>query len=52
MFYATFADKVAQTLFVVHETWHTTLLGVYYCVAMIRIVNHSHMLEISQYVAI
>ena len=45
-FFGTFAHNVAQTLFVLHETWHTTLFGIYYCVEVVRIVNHNHMLEI------
>ena len=44
--------KLAQTLFVLHETWHTTLLGKYYCVEVVRIENHCHMLQITCYVAI
>ena len=43
--FCTFANKVAQTWFVLHETWHTTLFGMYYCVEVVRIENHSHMLE-------
>ena len=43
----TFAHKVAQTWFVLKETWHTTLFGIYYCVEMVRIENYSHMLEIT-----
>ena len=45
-FFGTFADKVAQTRFVLHDTWHTTLFGLYYCVKVVRIKNQSHMLEI------
>ena len=45
--FATFAHKVAQTWFVFHETWHTTLFGIYHCVEAVRIENHSHMLEIT-----
>ena len=41
--FGTFAHKVAQSLFVLHETWHTTLFGTYYCVEVVRIVNHRHM---------
>ena len=44
--FATFAHKVAQTWFDLHETWHTTLLGIYYCVEVVWIENHCHMLEI------
>ena len=42
----TFAHKVAQTWFVLHETWHTTLFGIYYFVEVVRIEKYSHMLEI------
>ena len=45
--FGTFRYKVAQTWFVLHETWHTTLFGIYYCVEVVRIENHSHMLEIT-----
>ena len=44
-FFGTFAHKVAQTWFVLHETWHTTLFGKYYCVEMVRTKNPSHMLQ-------
>ena len=39
--------KVAQTWFVLHETWHTTLFGIYYSVEVVRIENNSDMLEIT-----
>ena len=39
--------KVVQTLFVWHETWHTTLISIYYCVEMVRIEKNSHMLKIT-----
>ena len=42
-----FAQKVAQTWFVLHETWHTTLFAIYYFVEGVRIQNPSHMLEIT-----
>ena len=51
-FFSTFAHKVAQSWFVLHETWHTTLFGVYYCVEVVIIENLSHMLEITCLVAI
>ena len=51
-FFATFAHKVDKTWFVLHETWHTTLFSIYYCTEVVRIENHSHMLEITSYVAI
>ena len=44
--FGNFMHKVAETLFVLHETWHTTRFGIYYCVEVVIIVNHSHMLEI------
>ena len=34
-FFCTFVHKVAQIWFVLHETWHTTLLGINYCVEMV-----------------
>ena len=43
----TFAHKVAQTWFDLHETWHTRLFGIYYCVEVVRFKNHCHMLEIT-----
>ena len=46
-FFGTFAHKVDQTWFVLHETWPTTLFSIYYSVEVVRIVNHSYMLEIT-----
>ena len=40
-FFGTFAHKVVQTWFVLHQTWHTTLFGIYYCVDLVRIQNSS-----------
>ena len=34
-----FSQKVVQTLFVLHETLHTTLFVIYYCLDIIRIKN-------------
>ena len=51
-YFGTFVHKVAQTLFVMQETWHTTLFGIYYCVELVRIVNLSHIINITLYVAI
>ena len=45
--FGTFAHKVAQTWFVLHLIWHTTLFGIYYCAEMVRIVNHSNILNIT-----
>ena len=50
--FITFAHKVSQTWFVLHETWHTTLFGISYCVEVVRIENHCHMIEIMCEVAI
>ena len=44
--FGTFAHKVAQIWFVLHETGHTTLCGIYYCVEVVRIENNCRMLEI------
>ena len=51
-FLGTFAHNVAQTWFVLHETWQTTLFNVYYCVEVVRIENNNHMLNITCQVAI
>ena len=45
--FGTFSHKVVQTWFVFHETWHTTLFAICYCVQMVRIKNNSHMIEIT-----
>ena len=45
--FGTFVHKVAQTWFFLHETWHTILFGIYYCVEVVRNENHSNMLEIT-----
>ena len=45
--FGTFTRKVAQTWFVLCETCHATLFGIYYCVEVVRSKNHSHMLEIT-----
>ena len=50
--FGTFAHKVDQTWFVLHETWHTTRFRIYYCVEVVRIENHSLMLENTCKVAI
>ena len=42
-----FSQEVVQAWFVCHETWNTTLFGIYYCVYIFRIQNNSHMLEIT-----
>ena len=46
-FIGTFVHKVAKTCFDLHETWHITLFGIYNSVEMVKIENHSHMLEIT-----
>ena len=45
-FFFTFAHKVVQTWFVLHETRQRILFGIYYSVIMVTIENYSHMLEI------
>ena len=44
--------KVAQTWFVLQETLHIKLFGIYYCFEVVRIENVCHMLEITCEVAI
>ena len=44
--FGTFSHKMVQTWIVLHETLHTTLYRICYCVEMVRIENNSHMLEI------
>ena len=44
-YFDNFAHKVAQTRFDLHETSHTTKIGRYYCVEVVRVVNHSHILN-------
>ena len=50
--FSSFRHKVAQTWFLLHETWHTTLFAIYYCIKMVKIENHSHMLKITCSVSI
>ena len=45
--FGTFAHKVTQTWFDLHESWQTTLLGTYYCVEVDRNENQIHMLDIT-----
>ena len=40
----TFSHKVVQTWFIWHETWLTTLIGINYCVEIVRIEKNSFML--------
>ena len=49
--FGTFYQKVVENWFFSHESGHTTLFGICYCVEMVRIENDSHMLEITCYVA-
>ena len=46
-FFCIFAHKVDQTWFVLHESWRTTLFGIYYSVDVVRIENNSPMIEIT-----
>ena len=41
-----FSHILVQTWFVWHETWHTTLLVIYYRDENVKIENNSDMLEI------
>ena len=50
--FGTYAQKIVLTWFVLHETLHRTLFGIYFCVEVVRILNHNHMLEITCYVSI
>ena len=45
IFFDTFAYNVVQNFFVCHETYDTTLIGIYCCVEIVTIENNSHMLE-------
>ena len=36
-FFGTYSLKVVQTWFLWHETWHTTLINIYYCFEKVRI---------------
>ena len=45
-FFGTCAHKVSKTWCVMHQTWLTTLFGIYYCDEVVKIKNYSHMLEI------
>ena len=40
-FFRIFANKVGQTWCVLLEIWHTSLVGIYYCVEVIKIENNS-----------
>ena len=42
--FGTIAHKVDQTWFVLHETWHTKLFFIYYCVEKLIIENLSDIL--------
>ena len=44
-FFGTFMHNVAQKWLILHETWHAIVFGIYYCVEVVRIENHSHMLK-------
>ena len=50
-FFNSFAHKVAQTWYVLQETWPKTIFGTLFWVEVVRIENRSHMLEITCYVA-
>ena len=46
-FFGTFAHKAVQTWFNLHETWQTTQFGIYYFVEVVKIENHTPMLELT-----
>ena len=46
-FFGTFSHKVVQTWFVLHESWHTTLFGIFFYVDMVRFENNCQMLEVT-----
>ena len=43
----TCSPNVVETWFLLHETWHTTQVFIYFCVEMIRIENNRDMLDIT-----
>ena len=45
--FGSFAHKVAEPWFVLHETWQTTLFSISYSVKVDRFKNHCHKLEIT-----
>ena len=45
-FFGTYVHKITLSLFVLHETWHTTFFGIYYYFEVVSIENNCHMLEI------
>ena len=49
--FGTCSLKVVRTSFVWNETWHTTLISIYYGFELVGIENNSHMLEITCKVA-
>ena len=44
-FFGTFANKIAQTWFVLHKILQTSLFGIYYYVEVVRSENHNYMIE-------
>ena len=46
-----FSHEVVLIWFVCHETWHTTLFCIYYCVEKVRVERNNHMREITCLVA-
>ena len=43
MRFGNFSQKVVQTWIILHETMHTILFDIYYCVEMVKIENNCHM---------
>ena len=46
-FFCTYLFKDFKTMFISHETRHTTRFGIYYFVEMVRFETNSHLLEIT-----
>ena len=48
-FFASFARKVNQTWFLLHETWHTTLFSIYYSIEVVikKLYSYARNYELS-----
>ena len=51
-FYSSNTLNVVQTWFVWHETWHRTLISIYYCFEMVRIEKIGMCLKLRFYVVL
>ena len=45
--FSNFSRKMVQTWFVCHETWHTSLFGLFYCFEMVSYQKEKYLLEIT-----